>query len=140
MIIYTRGIALDPPPYSLEKLRAIGVPSGVIDYVIISHCHGDHDAGALQIILDHNKVEVISTPTIMGSFLRKYTAITNISITNLKKLFVFRPIKIGAPLHLNGAVFKFDYSLHSIPCLCFSVKFNNKSIFFSGDTLYDPPR
>lgn len=121
-------------------MRAIGVPSNLIDYIIISHCHGDHDAGALQIILDHNKIEVLTTRTIMGSFLRKYTAITGMSIDSLKKLFLFRPIKIGAPLFLNGATFKFDYSLHSIPALCFSVRFGDKSIFFSGDTLYDPVR
>lgn len=135
-----RGIAVDPPPFSIEKLRMLGVASNVIDYVIISHCHGDHDAGSLQIILDHSKVEVITTHTIMNSYLRKYSAITGMTIDTLKKFFVFRPVTIGSPLLINGASFKFHYSFHSIPTIGFSVHFGGKSIYYSGDTFYDPSK
>lgn len=76
----------------------------------------------------------------MDSFLRKQSAITDIPIPTMKKLFSFRPAIIGAPLFLSGAIFKFNYALHSIPTLSFSLSMQNKSIFFSGDTLYDLER
>ena len=34
----------------------------------------------------------------------------------------------------------FFYSFHSIPCLGFTAHFENKSIYFSGDTFYNPDR
>jgi len=50
---------VDPPPFSTQQLKRMGVPSRLIDSVIISHCHGDHDAAILQKALDSHKVEVI---------------------------------------------------------------------------------
>lgn len=43
-----RGIMIDPPPNS-----AIihGIPHSLIEAVIVTHCHADHDAGAFQKIL-----------------------------------------------------------------------------------------
>jgi Predicted hydrolase (metallo-beta-lactamase superfamily) len=49
---------VDPPPFATYKLKKLGVPNSLIEWIIISHCHGDHDAGAFQKILDTDKVEV----------------------------------------------------------------------------------
>ena len=49
---------VDPPPYSVNKLKRMGIPSRLIESVIISHCHGDHDAGVFQKVLDTFQVEV----------------------------------------------------------------------------------
>lgn len=73
--------------------------------IIISHCHADHDAGAFHKILDDTKVEIITTRTIMYSFLRKYAAISGMPVELLKSLFVFRPAIIGCPLSIYGASF-----------------------------------
>ena len=59
-------------------------------------------------------------------------------ISQLKKLFIFRPVIIGTSLNIYGAEFEFFYSMHTIPTLGFSVRLENKSIYFSGDTFYDP--
>ena len=40
-----RGVIVDPPPFANEMLQ--GVPVRSIDTLIITHCHADHDAGAL---------------------------------------------------------------------------------------------
>lgn len=129
---------VDPPIFATHELKKSGVPSNLIDWVIITHVHADHDAGIMQKILDSSKVELITTKTIMNSFLRKYSAITGMPEVELKALFTFRPVIIGTKLRLNGGVFDFFYSLHTIPCLGFSVSFENKSIHFSGDTFYSP--
>lgn len=74
----------------------------------------------------------------MESFVRKYAAVTNYTCDYIKTLFTFRPVIIGRPVRVNGAEFHFHYSLHSIPCVGFTVKVLDKSIYFSGDTFYDP--
>jgi hypothetical protein len=58
----------------------------------------------------------------------------------LRKLFIFRPVIIGAPMIIHGAQFRFFYSLHTIPCIGFEVYYNDKSIYFSGDTYYCPEK
>lgn len=70
---------VDPPPYTSYHLKKMGIPPIMISAIIISHCHADHDAGAFHKILDDSKVEIITTRTIMYSFLRKYSAISNLS-------------------------------------------------------------
>ena len=74
----------------------------------------------------------------MKSFVRKYSAMTGFKADYIKTLFNFRPAIVGHILRINGAEMKVHYSLHSIPCLGFTIKMLDKSIFFSGDTFYDP--
>ncbi|CAD8147244.1 unnamed protein product [Paramecium pentaurelia] len=133
-----RGIMVDPPPFASYHMKQMGIPSILICAVIISHCHADHDAGTFHKILDDTRVEIITTRTIMNSFLRKYSAMSNIDIDSLRRLFIFRPVIIGIPLNIYGAYFNFFYAMHTIPSLGFSVKLENKSIYFSSDTFFDP--
>jgi hypothetical protein len=43
--INRRGIMVDPPLNSRSILHRNGVPSRLVDSVIITHCHADHDQG-----------------------------------------------------------------------------------------------
>ncbi len=43
---------IDPPPFAIHRLKKQGIYSMNIEGIIITHCHADHDAGALQTILD----------------------------------------------------------------------------------------
>ncbi|MCS6901988.1 MAG: cAMP/cGMP-dependent 3',5'-cyclic-AMP/GMP phosphodiesterase, partial [Myxococcales bacterium] len=135
-----RGLFVDPPVDATETLREQGVPSKLIDGIILTHCHADHDSGTFQKILDEGRVNVYTTPTIMGSFLRKYSALSGLSEDILRRTFIFNPVKIGAPTRVHGAEIKFFYTLHSIPALGFELFFGGKSLAFSGDSLYDPER
>jgi CRP-like cAMP-binding protein/phosphoribosyl 1,2-cyclic phosphodiesterase len=135
-----RGLLVDPPVDATETLREQGVPSKLIDGIILTHCHADHDSGTFQKILDEGRVNVYTTPTIMGSFLRKYSALSGLSEDMLRRTFLFNPVKIGAPTRIHGAELKFFYTLHSIPALGFELFFGGKSLAFSGDSLYDPDR
>ncbi len=49
---------VDPPPFSTHLLKKNGIPQNMIEWIIITHCHADHDAGAFQKILESSKVEV----------------------------------------------------------------------------------
>jgi CRP-like cAMP-binding protein/glyoxylase-like metal-dependent hydrolase (beta-lactamase superfamily II) len=138
--INKRGIMVDPPPYSSRVLRTQGIQPNLIEKIIITHCHADHDSGAFHKIIEASSVEFLSTSTILNSFLRKYSAISGLSVPEISKLFQYRTIEIGHPLLILGARFTFHYSFHSIPSLSFEVEFQGKWFYFSGDTFYNPPQ
>ena len=74
----------------------------------------------------------------MTSFIRKYAAMADMTEKDLQTLFEFRPVTIGHDLYISGAKFKFYYSFHAIPCIGFEAEYEGKTLFFSGDTFYDP--
>jgi CRP-like cAMP-binding protein/phosphoribosyl 1,2-cyclic phosphodiesterase len=133
-----RGVLVDPPCDATEILRAAGVPPRQVDAVVLTHCHADHDSGVFQKVLEEGRVSLYTTPTILGSFLRKWVAITGESEEQLRRLFVFRPVTVGAPLGILGGEFRFFYSLHSIPTIGFECWYGGKSLVYSADTLYEP--
>lgn len=138
--INRRGLMVDPPINSGALLRQNGIPSGLIDALIVTHCHADHDAGTFQKILEESKIVVMATPTVMGSFLRKYSALSGLDVDTLRRLFIYRPIRLGEPVKHYGGELRFYYSLHSIPAIGFEVYFGGKSFVFSGDTCNFPER
>jgi CRP-like cAMP-binding protein/phosphoribosyl 1,2-cyclic phosphodiesterase len=135
-----RAILVDPPTDTTEYLRARGVAPKTIDGVILTHCHADHDAGTFQKLLEEGQVSLYTTTHILGSFLRKYSALSGLSEDLLRRTFSFHPVRIGAPVHVRGGELWFRYTLHSIPTLGFDAFYGNRSISISGDTLYDPER
>ncbi len=135
-----RGVLVDPPIDTTDTLRAAGVSPRDVDSVILTHCHADHDAGVLQKILEAGRVNLHTTPTILGSFLRKHVALTGEPEERLRRLFVFRPVTIGGMQRIEGAEFRFFYALHSIPTIGFECFLGGKSFAYSSDTLYAPER
>lgn len=135
-----RGIMIDPPPNSNSVLQANHIAPSLIDAVIVTHCHADHDAGTFQKILQEGKVTLMTTPTIFGSFIRKYAGLSGLEKSFLETVLEFRPVRIGEPVKIRGGVLKFFYSLHSIPCVGFEAFFGGKSIVFSADHMNDPAR
>jgi len=133
-----RGIMVDPPLNSRGILHSSGVPSRLIDSLIITHCHADHDEGTFQKILEETQIELITTPLILSSFLRKYSALSGLSEDYLRRLFTYRPVQMGESMRINGGEIRFVYSIHTIPCIGFEVFYGGKSLYFSSDTCYDP--
>lgn len=131
---------IDPPPFSSNALKQEGIPPSYIEKTILTHCHADHDAGTFHKLIESSPVEFMTTKTIMGSFLRKYSAQSKMSQEELKKLFHFREVKVGHSYNIFGAKFNFNYSFHSIPCLSISVEFQGKKFYLSGDTYFNPPK
>lgn len=129
---------VDPPPFSGESMKNFGIPPNLIDKIIITHCHADHDAGCFQKILMEHQIEIVTLPTIMNSFCRKYAALTGYSVDQLKQFFVYRPVTVGSLINICGAEFRFFYSFHAIPALGFEVFNCGRSIYYSGDTFYNP--
>lgn len=135
-----QGIMVDPPVNSTEWLRDSNVNPRLINSIILTHCHADHDAGTFQKILEEGKVTIYTTETVMHSFIRKYNALTQIPVKELFTLFDFVPVIIGRTYLINGAEFRFHYALHSIPSLSFEFFYQDQSFIYSSDHLNDPER
>lgn len=138
--INKKGVMVDPPPYSSSALREQGIPPNFIQKVIITHCHADHDSGAFHKIVESSPIELISTRTIVSSFLRKYSALADLTPKEVQKLFQYRFVEVGHPTLILGARFTFGYAFHSVPTINFEVQFEGKKFFFSGDTYYNPEK
>lgn len=133
------GIMIDPPVNSTEWLRRSNVNPKLIDTIILTHCHADHDAGTFQKILEEGKITIYTTETVLDSFIRKYQALTKIPREELLELFDFVNVVIGREYQIHGASFRFNYALHSIPSLGFGFEFEGKSFYYSSDHLNAPP-
>lgn len=132
------GIMVDPPVNSTEWLEDSNVNPKLIDSIILTHCHADHDAGTFQKILEEGKVTLYTTETILLSFLRKYSSLSNVPIDYLRKLFDFHPVTFGKPVFIHGGRFDMFYTLHSIPCMGFKMSFEDQTFVYSSDHNNDP--
>ncbi|MFN4216099.1 MAG: cyclic nucleotide-binding domain-containing protein [Brevinematales bacterium] len=133
------GIMVDPPVNSTFWLSQSNVNPKLIDSIILTHCHADHDAGTFQKILEEFRVKIYTTPTVMQSFLRKYSALTRIPASRLMEMFDFCPVTIHKPINIHGALFTFFYTLHSIPTVGFRFIYRNRTMAYSSDHLNHPP-
>lgn len=135
-----RGVMVDPPVNTTEWLRKSNVSSKLIDSVILTHVHADHDAGTFQKVLEQDKITVYTTRTIMESWLNKYTIITDMTRSELYTLFDFSPVLIGQKINIHGAWFHFNYTLHSIPTIGFKAIYRDKTFVYSSDHLNLPEK
>jgi metal-dependent hydrolase (beta-lactamase superfamily II) len=119
-------------------LRQLGVSPKLIDKVILTHCHADHDAGTLQKILQEGRINLYTTQTIFQSFLRKSTDLTGITMDRILRLVSFFPVQIGKQMIIGGGTFLFNYTLHSIPTISIQASLYGKSMIYSSDTMNEP--
>ncbi len=132
------GIMVDPPVNSTEWLLDSNVSPKLIDSIILTHCHADHDAGTFQKILEEQKVTIYTTRTVMMSFLQKYSALSNMPVESLMRLFSFHPLRVGSPSFIHGGRFDIFYTLHSIPTVGFKMEFQDQTFVYSSDHNNDP--
>lgn len=133
-----RGIMVDPPVDSTLHLKDLRIAPRLIQDVVLTHCHADHDAGVLQKVLEEGIIRLYTTPSIMEGFLRKASLITGLSIRQIEQMIEFHPIPIEVPFAILGARFVFKYNFHSVPTLRFQVFYRGRSLVYSSDILNIP--
>jgi CRP-like cAMP-binding protein len=133
-----KGVLVDPPVNSTLWMKQNRVDARLIEDLVLTHCHADHDSGTLQKILEEGRIRVHTTETVMQSFVAKYSALSGLKPTAFRSLFEFEPLQIGRRTTIAGAHFLFQYNLHPIPTLGFQMEFEGESFYYSCDTLYDP--
>jgi len=132
-----RGVLVDPPVDTTRWMRVNGVDSRLIEDVILTHCHADHDAGTLQKVLEEGRISIHTTRTIIDSFTRKYRGLLGLNHEQVSALFDFHPIHVNEVVNIAGGLFRFVYNFHPIPTLGFDVSFQGKRVAYSGDNLND---
>ena len=137
MILWVNGIAIavDGIPWMKQSLSAMGINSQDISGHILSHIHDDHSS-ILDMIVAGKTVRLITTKTIYNMFLLKTACNLACEIDDVEKMIRFIEVTPGKLFTWYGATFEFFYTVHSIPTIGFRVTVNNKSIVFSGDTMY----
>ncbi len=133
-----RGVLVDPPVHSTGILRDADIDAGLVDTLILTHVHGDHDSGLLQKALEAGRTTLFTVPIVFSSWLRKWSALSGIPEAELSKLFDFRPVQVGRAVDVHGAKLIFRFTLHSIPTIAFEAHYEGASFNYSGDTLNDP--
>ncbi|MBI3890507.1 MAG: cyclic nucleotide-binding domain-containing protein [Candidatus Wallbacteria bacterium] len=136
--IESEGVMVDPPVDWLDWFSGYDIHPKQVDTLILTHCHADHDAGTLQKIMQEGRITIYATPTVMRSFVAKYSALTGVSPVAFRDLYDWVPVNTGEPVYLNGAEANFRYSLHSIPCTGFELRLRDKSLVYPSDTLNVP--
>jgi len=136
--IHGKGIMVDPPPDSSALLRREGISPRLVTAIVLTHCHADHDSGTFQKILLEGRIALITTKTIMASFMRKYARISMFTEMFLCRLVEPRLVRPGETMPFNGGLLTFFYSLHALPCVGFSAQVGDKTFCYSADTFYDP--
>lgn len=132
------GVLVDPPVDSAHWLAGYAIHPRQVDSLILTHCHADHDAGAMQKLLQEGRVTIYTTPTVMASFVTKYSCLLGVDRASFRSLFDFVPVRTGEPLSIHGARAVFHYTLHSVPCVGFEIQLRGRSLAYSSDTLYEP--
>lgn len=133
-----RGVMVDPPVHSTQLLKDSDIDAGLVDSLVLTHVHADHDAGTLQKAIEAGRITLFTAPVIFASWLRKWSALSGIPEDELRRLFDFHPVQIGRPVDVGGAKLLFRFTLHSIPTLAFEAHYEGASFNYSGDTLNDP--
>jgi hypothetical protein len=142
-----KGILIDVVADNNSILSSYGINKNAINHVFLTHVHSDHDAGAIENLLEKKKTYLITSRIIYDSFLRKAQSLTSLSKSFIEKFVKFLEVEPYKKIKIPGfknTFFEFDYSLHSIPtgrCKISYAKGKTKKIIsHSGDTKYDLPK
>ncbi len=133
-----KGLLVDPPVHTTEWMKVRNLDARLVEDILLTHCHADHDSGTLQKIMEEGRVRLHTTSTVMESFVRKYRSLIGLERDELEKLFDFQPVILGPKVNILGARFRFWYTFHPVPTLGFQVEHRRKTFAYSCDTLYDP--
>ena len=139
-----KGILIDIVAENNSILSGYGINKNDVNHVFLTHVHSDHDAGALENLLEKRKTNLITSRIIYESFLRKSQAVTSLSKISIEKFVNFIEVEPNKKIKIPGfknTFFEFDYSLHSIPSgrciITYEKGKTKKTISHSGDTVYD---
>ncbi|PCJ18022.1 MAG: hypothetical protein COB02_11885 [Candidatus Cloacimonadota bacterium] len=132
-----RGILVDPPVDTTYWLKHMGINPALLNSIILTHCHADHDSGTLQKILEGRRIELFTTMTVYEAFVAKGCAMSNMELKSFESLFDCSIVKVGQPTFINGLEFRFRYSLHSVPTIGFEVFHAVESFIYTSDHLND---
>ena len=119
---------LSDPFYNFQKSKSgFDITAQKIDYVLITHAHGDHTADVKEVLQHHPEAQIIAQPEICGYF--NHPNSIDINFGGSAK---FDDMMISMVPASHTSSFP-DGTYGGEPC-GYIFRFQGKNIYFSGDT------
>lgn len=128
LFTYNGKTILSDPFYNFQKEKSgFDITAQKIDYVLITHAHGDHVADVEEVLKAHPKAKILSQPEICGHYKNAETVDFNIGGS-----VEFDDLKIWMVRADHTSSFP-DGSYGGVAS-GFIVRFEDKNLYISGDT------
>jgi CRP-like cAMP-binding protein/glyoxylase-like metal-dependent hydrolase (beta-lactamase superfamily II) len=135
-----RALIYDGPVGTRYLLEHQGIAADDVEGVILSHCHEDHMAAFVELILAGEKPRVYTAEPIYRSALVKLASYFGRPESEVAAFIDYHRVTPGEPLNVNGATLDFFYTVHAIPTIGVSVSMrdrgNTRRVQISGDTMH----
>ena len=119
---------LSDPFYNFQKSKSgFDITAQKIDYVLITHAHGDHTADVKEVLQHHPEAQIIAQPEICGYF--NHPNSIDINFGGSAK---FDDMMISMVPASHTSSFP-DGAYGGEPC-GYMFRFHGKNIYFAGDT------
>ncbi len=143
MVLSINGVMglLDGSAYVFSQMNQFGLSFEDIKYIFLTHTHDDHCNLTPIAVKTARRIPIITTRDIYESAIVKVTSILeNMTPEQFRNQFPLVEVKAGyssdePPIQLYGAKVYAHRTIHSIPCIGFTIRLEDKSLFISGDTL-----
>ncbi len=125
---YQDKTILTDPFYNFQKDKSgFSIDHQKIDYVLITHAHGDHTADVKEVLMKNPDAILIAQPEICGYF--KHNQAIDLNYGGTTKI---NDLEISMVPALHTSSFP-DGSYGGQPC-GYMLSFEGKNIYFAGDT------
>ena len=128
LFTYNGKNILSDPFYNFQKEKSgFNIAAQKIDYVLITHAHGDHTADVKEVLQHHPEAQIIAQPEICGYF--NHPNSIDINFGGSAK---FDDMMISMVPASHTSSFP-DGAYGGEPC-GYMFRFHGKNIYFAGDT------
>jgi ribonuclease BN (tRNA processing enzyme)/isopentenyl phosphate kinase len=138
----TKTILLDCGPHALQTLKASGRKTIDIDWIVITHFHGDHFGGIpyflIESIFQHNRMKpltIIGPPGIENAVSQLFSTIYKNEAMKIPPFpCIYREITPSRSYDEDSISIKAYPMNHTPEAQGYRIEFNSKVIAYTGDT------
>jgi ribonuclease BN (tRNA processing enzyme) len=137
---------VDCGPCILQALHRAQISPGDIDFLLVTHLHGDHIGGVPMLLLDYQfrsrrkRPLVVIGPALCSARLEALTEAMFAEVAKSRRRFpvVYKTILPGRPMSICGLRIHAYQMQHAgrFPCLGYRIEYGRNAVAFTGDTTW----